>query len=542
MNLGELFQIDNVIKSNWDYSDSENEFRISLEGEEVCLEIHVPSPYEASSERQSINAIYHNPQSLHNLSKQRFFLRKDFTYNDNDLCVPSISSKISNLIIIYYRRFHRIPFYFIEVDPGSIFCARSFPIVSFSLDCSGLSYDELNYLFKETNEFDYKDEVLDINYHFSTKRKNLINTTSTNTKVRRIGYWKLIIEILNQHKFIPINFLPKLVEAKAATLKGFEASYVDKRGMINLTKSGISSMPYIDTLRAFSILTVVNNSYLLSKHAKVYTAINRQISISIIYPYLKQRQLSFWEEPDNSPFLLNDFDKMFFLHQILKNDSLYFCSLLDILFYINQEASTKSIKLLFKNFLLEELKRSKKADIFFKNQLDKRIKSWKKEMVYLEHIVEPRINWMVDLGLASVTYSSGQKKYTLNSSGKFLHRILIKSYLYNNDKHSIMESFLENNYFKTFSIINNLNYREKSLPEKIIKELLLESFEQFKTIAPRRIPASNAIYYICYILFFKYNMVVEFREVKDYLQNSKSTTFGVDWYASENDGSLYLKK
>jgi len=76
----------------------------------------------------------------------------------------------------------------------------------------------------------------------------------------------------------------------------------------------------------------------------------------------------------------------------------------------------------------------------------------------------------------------------------------------------------------------------------LVKNYINESFNLFKTIAPNRVTASQAILYTCFMMLFKAKKVVNFCTIQNYLASKKNTKFIFEWYKTENDGSIRRKK
>lgn len=366
---------------------------------------------------------------------------------------------------------------------------------------------------------------------------NGIKIIQTNTKTRRLGYLKLIMELFESSNYFPTSYLSKRIETDSVlyidALQEYGSSMGDDKGLIKKTDSGSSAKPYIELLEQLNLLTQVNSSYILTKQSKIYFQLNR---------FLKQEQ----DVVATNLFQLNFLDKLFFFRQILISDPLYIWVIIDIIFIAQQPIGTMSIKKLFVDYIKNELDLNQahsnnnavKRKIM---DLKTRISSWQKPLTYLEHIVEPRINWLVDLGILELKTGSKEKLYYFSKSGLNLINVLFEILEKNLNKHLIIESVINNHYFYIFNYIFDLNKDKGSLDINKIENYLLEAFQVFKTEAPNRIAASQAIDYVCFKSFFEDNLIMEFEEIKKYLQipNNK---FSMDWFKTENDGTLYLKK
>ncbi|UVD80046.1 hypothetical protein NWE55_01775 [Myroides albus] len=361
---------------------------------------------------------------------------------------------------------------------------------------------------------------------------NNISILQTNTKTRRLGYLKIIIELFETSNYYPTTYLNRHVEnicfKYIDELKDYGTKKGDDKGLIKLTSNGSSAKPYIELLEQLNLLTQINHSYILTKQSKIYFHLNKTVT-----------------QNDNI-FKLNTLDKLFFLRQILKVDSLYILGILNIIYTSQQPLSTIKIKEQFVAYIIKELDLNQqntdnnvtKRKIM---ELKIRILSWKKPITYLEHIIEPRINWLVDLGILEIKLDTKEKKYCLSSFGFNFVNILSEISDKNLNKSLVIESILNNNYFLIFNSTFDLNKVKSNLNINKIDEYLLEAFQIFKTEAPNRIAASQAIDYVCFNSFLKDNLILEFEDIKKHLQGFNNN-FSMDWFRTENDGALYLKK
>lgn len=493
-----------------------------------------------------INPLDNNPQifdaKINKVSISEFVIRSEDKTDDIKLC-----RKLFNGLNIYFNLFNEIPFYTIKFSDDTLKSK-----ILYEIELS--TYNTINFLSyyiklktDETNNFyipNIKKSCLYKSLQIINYKK--ITLIQSNTKARRIGYLKFIVKLFEQSSYFPISYFARKIELEASYLYDSLIEYKethkgDDKGLIRKTQTGISAQPYIDLLKELNIITQINTSYILTKQAKIYSVLNRQMEYS-------KTEVNF-NSPKNNPniFKLNILDKFFFLKQFLIRDSLYIWSLLDIIQIANKPIGTPSIKKLFVNYVLNELERNNlfstnnqiKRDI---SELKKRINSWNKPIVYLEHIIEPRVNWLLDLEiLEQTTDISNDKKYILTFYGKNLMAILLKVYESTLCKQQSISLYLDNNYFEDLSFIYNLNKTNNNIIPEKTETYLLEAFKLFKTEAPNRIAASQAIDYVCYKYFIEENIVIEFNDIKQYL-SIENITFTLDWFNTENDGTLYLKK
>ncbi|MGI9650193.1 hypothetical protein [Chryseobacterium sp. RLHN22] len=443
--------------------------------------------------------------------------------------------ELYSFLNVYYLKTNKIPSYCLNQDSSDH--NRLFFEINLSIQ-EELNLNEFIFILSNYKSKEIKQELnFFIIQGFQAIESNKISIVQSNTKTRRLGYLKLIIELFETSNYFPVTYLGKRIETESAlyndALREYGNRMGDDKGLIKKTDTGSSAKPYIELLEELNLLTQINNSFILTKQSKIYFHLNK---------FLKQKN----DIVDSNLFQTNLLDKLFFLRQILVSDPLYIWAILDIVFIAQQPIGTMSIKKLFVDYIKNELdlnqqyssNNSTKRKIM---DLRTRISSWKKPLTYLEHIVEPRINWLVDLGILELKTESKEKQYYFSKSGLNLNNILSEIYEKNLNKQLILQSVINNRYFYIFNYIFNLNKNSSDLDDHKIDSYLLEAFQIFKTDAPNRVAASQAIDYVCFKSFFEDNIIIEFEDIKKYLQKPNNR-FSMDWFKTENDGALYLKK
>lgn len=381
---------------------------------------------------------------------------------------------------------------------------------------------------------------------------------SLHTKVRRLGYLKLLVEQYFERDFLPVNSFNQYFEKVASEktiqkqLEDYSLYYrKDNKGLIEFLGTGVSAGPYTKLAEDLAIIAKSNYSFILTKHGRVYKIILERYKkerskfkfiegIKVVVPRL------LFEDSDNlkNLFNLNVLDKFFFLKLILEKDFLCVKSIINIIGCPNNY-SLKDRKIKYgivKENLLSELlvqiklfQDSKQLSLNEKNEalkLEKRLSSKNLRVRSYESIVEPRLNWLLDLDLIdSVKYR--QDVLVLSQQGESLLRG-IKD-LYN------IEAFIENEFVKAFCSVYKLLAKEDgSIIERRIKKYLDYAFLNFKTLAPNRINASQAFNYISIMCLLRDGIVVEYRDVKNHVFGMEGKGYTIDWFPSENDGSIKM--
>lgn len=359
---------------------------------------------------------------------------------------------------------------------------------------------------------------------------NSIKTLTLQTKVRRLSYIKMILNLFNKSNYYPDNVFNKKIEQEAAQLNNSLMQYTNSKGIIEVTKTGRSSEPYIEAMISLKLLYTQNNKYQLSKYGKIFNVLNNRL-----------------EKSNDNYFDLSKFEKSFFLFFILQNDNLYFLALIDLIYIQNNKTKIKNIKEIFQDYILNQLEfTTKYSEITNQDKLKistqiKRIKSWKNPQIYLEHIIEPRINWLLDLNM--LEKDEFQQNYIVLSKEGLAFFNVVNSYFdIFQEKYTLIDQFECIDFFNLVSDIYYMNAVKITENDIVLMENYIdESFNLFKTIAPNRVTASQAILYTCFMMLFKENKVVNFCTIQHHLKSNKNTNFIFDWYKTDNDGSIRKK-
>lgn len=366
------------------------------------------------------------------------------------------------------------------------------------------------------------------NRHVIGDSKNL-KILSTNTKVRRLGYFKILSQFMNDFKKIPSTKINSKFEDYCLVYKDVLQDSIFKKGLIDKSKTGISAKPYIETSTDLGFLNKINNLFHAGKIFKVYQALEKS--------YTKSTDV----------FILSEFDKLFFLEQILRHDYFYFSTLLE-LFFIEQDASYTYLIENFQAKIIDKLELYKNSvlhsDRKIYNNFDsiyKRINSWEKPGIYLEHLLMPRINWMLDLELIS----GNNFKYVISDKGLKLFKHLMVWNDINTEEIVSPDSFLDRFIIHVFDDCYNegtiYNPNDRGLITKEIYKHINDSFELFKTLAPNRVTASQAIMYAKYKLYLDDNIKVGYQYILNKLSDKDQEIFIFKYQSQYQDGYIQKK-
>jgi hypothetical protein len=358
----------------------------------------------------------------------------------------------------------------------------------------------------------------------------IVPILSTNTKVRRLGYFKILSDFFEENKKIPSLFINKKFEDYCNKYKIALEDNLYNKGLIITTKTGVSAKPYINTALDFNLLVKVNNIFNIGKSFKVYENLKDEYSKT------------------NNIFELTDFDKIYFLECILKNDFFYFSNLLELLFINGKSTYTDLVKT-YQNQLLNRLEDYKiqntQNDRKILKNIDiilKRIISWEKSDVYLEHLLMPRLNWMLDLELLTII----NNEYILTENGiKFFKHICVWNDI-NTNKIISPNSFIDRFMIHTFDDCYKSSEGKNLIDINIIIEKIYfyidYSFDLFKTLAPNRVTASQAVNYTKYKLYLNDNIKVGYKYILGKLSEKEQEKFIFKYQEQYQDGYIQRKK
>lgn len=452
-------------------------------------------------------------------------------------------SEFYDLLIIYFNLYNKIPILHISSDDDSGFC--SYYSLFYTIDLSIDSKTEIflsNLIEKKFPFFrgqinheifynKYYEIIQDYGWQdFSEKFNLTLNSLSIltlQTKVRRLAYLKMILNLFNESNYYPDGVLNKKIELESKKHNQDLLKHINTKGVIEVTKTGNSSKPYIEAMLSLKLLYSQNNKYQLSKYGKIFNVLSTKLNAF-----------------SDNYFILSKYEKAFFLFFILEHDNFYLWALIDIIYIQNNKTTIKNIKEIFQNYIVDQLQFTMKYSTISNkdkakiNSQIKRIKSWKKPQIYLEHIVEPRINWLLDLDILNKNEFL-QNNIMLSEEGLTLFSGLNSSFDIFLEKYTLIDQFRCMDYF---SLINEMySIKAVNLDEiniDLIEKYIDESFYLFKTMAPNRVTASQAIIYTCFMVLFKEQKIVNFCTIKNYLSSKKNKKFIFDWYKTENDGSI----
>lgn len=387
-------------------------------------------------------------------------------------------------------------------------------------------FELLDKLFRKSKQFQIPTYYQSFSNNLSVDSFDM-RVLPSNTKTRRLGYIKLIIQMLAEQNGAPSSLITRRVEKYVQLSNQFLIGHKNTKGVILETKTGNSSKPYIDLAESMGMIRRTANSYELGKTGTVYWRLKQEL-----------------DEKENNPFVLSDFDIAFFVEQLLKNDFMYIHVILELICKLGN-ASYLSLKQVFQKRLLhgihvitEEAKKIDTSKALNLKMIEKRILSWEKPMTYLEHILMPRINWLYDLGL--IEYKS-KDRFSLTSQGDALYYNLS---IWNDLKMGGVSNPIEflNSYY--IRIIDDtripMGKQYSSKDSDIVKQCLDRCFDLFATLAPNRTTFSLAANYCKYTLLWKHSIILDINDFKNLLEREFCIYYIYKYQSQYQDG--YIQK
>lgn len=334
-----------------------------------------------------------------------------------------------------------------------------------------------------------------------------LRLVTTSTKVRRLGYFKLILSLFKENSFYLEKPFLKKVSAVATEYEEELLNYKNTKGIIKQTNTGGGAKPYVEVAIGMNLINKVGNGYEQGKVSRAYNAIQQQCS---------------------RLFDMDVIDKAFFLESILRYDYLYIYTLLEYA-YTAQYPSYKDAKGVYQQMLLKNLRHMKeganRVDSFKKlnfQTIERRIREWKKPNIYLEHVLMPRLNWLYDLELLVLR---DNLSFELTKEGERLFSAICGWRDISDTAITDPSPYLDTCFMKVFEDVYDVYSHKKANETEIdifLKSYLEESFHLFKTFAPNRVTFSVFANYAKWKLFEETSYSIDVDDiVKGFLKRNE---------------------
>ena len=352
-----------------------------------------------------------------------------------------------------------------------------------------------------------------------------LRLVTTSTKVRRLGYFKLMLSLFKENPLYLEKLFLKKVSAVAAEHEEELLNYKNTKGGIKQTNTGGGGKPYVEVAIGMNLINRVGNGYEQGKISRAYNAIHQQCT---------------------TLFDMGVIDKAFFLESILRYDYLYIYTLLEYA-YTAQRPSYKDAKGVYQQMLLKNLRYMKeganRVDSFKKlnfQTVERRIREWKKPSVYLEHVLMPRLNWLYDLELLVL---HDNLSFELTKEGERLFSAICGWRDISETAITDPSPYLDTCFMKVFVDVYGVYSHRKASETEIdnfLKLYLEDSFHLFKTFAPNRVTFSVFANYAKWKLFWETACTIDVDDiVKGFLKRNEDK-YIFQFQKFYNDG--YIQK
>lgn len=365
-------------------------------------------------------------------------------------------------------------------------------------------------------------------YNLNRKPKDNYNirVLPSNTKVRRLGYLKLLLSMFNNVDKIPISIIASKFEFLSTQYKEYLHNYKNNKGEIIITKTGVSAKPYIDLAEKLGLINKIAGYYTLAKEGKIYNSLIKETEII-----------------RENVFSINNVDIPYLLELILKEDFLYILTILRLI-YKETRISYDKIRTIMQIELLNRCNLcSLSEDISFSGRLSIRtqilkIKEWKESLTYLEHIIMPRINWLYDMDIITMDNNS----FCLTSRGRRLYCNLTIWDDIKMDKVVSPQWYIDNFFMKMYDITTDCHGEKFDivLHRNLMQKYIDDAFKLFKTIAPNRVAFSQLAKYVKYKLYMNHNLLIDTDDIKELFSNLEFVQYIFMYQNQYNDG--YIQK
>lgn len=153
----------------------------------------------------------------------------------------------------------------------------------------------------------------------------------------------------------------------------------------------------------------------------------------------------------------------------------------------------------------------------------------------------PRLNWLFDLGLVDLDAKSNVSM-TPEGLRLFKHICCWCDMIFERvvSPDCFLDNFASAMFADVYRMHNQPYNKDGNEDVKKLTDYIRESFDLFKTLAPNRVTASQAIHYAKYSLWFKDNISIEFKEISDWLESAEQNIFIMKMQKKQKDG--YIQK
>lgn len=352
---------------------------------------------------------------------------------------------------------------------------------------------------------------------------------NSNTKIRRLGYLKILLKMIQEQSKVSISKMNKKFEIYCQNYEHLLKQYKNQKGDVKVTKTGNSANPYIELAISLGLIRKAAGAYEAGKVGKVYNILKKKV-----------------DKSDTNPFVLSKFDTTFFLELLLKEDYWFLYAILEQsaihsnIFYKNLKKDFKQILLGQIKQFIDEAQTDNSKKVLSLKIIERRINDWKKPEVYMEHVLMPRLNWLYDMDFIDL---KNDLSFQLTKTGS---RLLFNLTIWNDIAlHRIVSptAYVDNYFMKMIDFIFNLQKQKytKEADDEFLK-CLEDSFLLFKTLAPNRITFSLFANYTKQILFWNHSVMVDTEAIKRAFELKRIPNYIFKYQEHYKDGYIQKNK
>jgi len=356
-----------------------------------------------------------------------------------------------------------------------------------------------------------------------------LKTLSSNTKIRRLGYLKILLKMLNEQTKIPVSKMNAKFEKYCQNYNSYLEVHKNQKGNVIVTKTGNSANPYIELAISLGLIHKAAGIYQVGKIGKVYNILKDKIDVQ-----------------NDNPFVFSKFDTTFFLELLLKEDYWFLYAIMEQT-AITPNIAYKNLKKEFKQILLTQIgqfiddaqdNNSKK--VLSLKIIERRINDWKKPEVYMEHVLMPRLNWLYDMELIELR---NDLSFNLTETGE---KLLYSLAIWNDIAlHRIVSplAYIDNYFMKMINFMFDFQkVRWTQNADRAFEEYIDDSFVLFKTLAPNRVTFSMCSNYAKQMLFWNNNGIVDTENIKKVFEAKQIPCYIYKYQEHYKDGYIQKSK
>jgi hypothetical protein len=356
-----------------------------------------------------------------------------------------------------------------------------------------------------------------------------LKTLNSNTKIRRLGYLKILLKMLDEQTKIPVAKMNAKFEKYCQDYEDYRKTHKNTKGNVIVTKTGNSANPYIELALSLGLIHKAAGIYQIGKTGKVYNILKSKI-----------------DNTNENPFEFSQFDTTFFLELLLKEDYWFLYAILEQA-AITPNITYKTLKKDFKQILLkqisqfiDEVQNGNSKKVLPLKLIERRINEWKKPEVYMEHVLMPRLNWLYDMDFIEL---KNDLSFTLTATGeKLLYNLAVWNDI---ALHKIVSpiAYIDNYFMKIINFVFDFQKeRWTQNTDRTFEKYIEDSFILFKTLAPNRVTFSLCSNYTKQMLFWNNEGIVDTENIKKVFEGKQISGYIYKYQEHYKDGYIQKNK